>query len=156
MKFMHRFTVRAPLQRVAEFHQSADSMAAITPPPIFVQMHESPAQLFDGAEMEFTLWMLFVPIRWRARMEQVSQTGFWDRQLSGPYGSWVHRHTFVALDAEQTEVLDEIHATLPEGVLPKLRALGMWLGMPILFTYRAWRTRRILEHQHAAHPVTSK
>ncbi|MEX1018904.1 MAG: hypothetical protein WDZ49_04560 [Litorilinea sp.] len=145
MKYAHRFTVNAPLARVAEFHHAASSMAAITPPPIVVQMHESPDQLFDGAEVGFTLWMLVLPIRWRARMENVGNTGFWDRQIRGPYGAWLHKHTFIPLDDNRTEVLDEIEAKPGTGFWGRLLSLGMWANMPLLFAYRGWRTRRLLE-----------
>lgn len=149
MKYAHRFTVNAPLSQVAAFHAAADSMAAITPPPIRVEMHEAPQQLYSGAEIAFTLWFLLLPIRWRARMENVGPTGFWDRQIEGPFGAWLHKHTFIPLSAAHTEVLDEIEATPGSGIWHRLLSWGMWLNMPVLFTYRAWRTKRLLEQPSA-------
>ena len=144
MTFRHRFTVRAPLPRVAEFHARSASMAAITPPPIIVRIHQSPDVLADGDEMAFTLWMGPLPIRWRARIEDVSGSGFTDRQLSGPFTEWVHRHTFVALDEQTTEVIDEVTTRLSRHPFWWLVGLGMRLGLPLLFAFRAWRTRRLL------------
>ncbi|HXF61290.1 MAG TPA: hypothetical protein VNK95_06720 [Caldilineaceae bacterium] len=145
MRYTHRFTVRAPLAKVAAFHRRAASMAAITPPPIIVQMHRAPVELADGAEVAFTLWLGPLPLRWQALMDQVSDHGFRDRMLSGPFASWVHQHRFIPLDGQTTEVVDEIEASLPAGFSRRVVALGMWLGMPLLFAYRAWRTRRLLE-----------
>lgn len=145
MKYTHRFTVRAPLAKVAAFHRRATSMAAITPPPIIVQMHRAPVELADNAEVEFTLWMGPLPLRWHALMDQVSENGFRDRMLSGPFASWVHQHRFIPLDDYTTEVVDEIEASLPVSFSRRMIALGMWLGTPLLFAYRAWRTRRLLE-----------
>jgi ligand-binding SRPBCC domain-containing protein len=65
--------------------------------------------------------------------------------VSGPFRKWVHRHTFVELDGHTTEVLDEVEAELPAPFAQKLVAIGMWLNMPVLFAYRAWKTRRLLE-----------
>ena len=56
VKFQHRFSVRAPLARGAEFHARSASMAAITPPPMVVRMHRAPEHMGSGDEMDFTLW----------------------------------------------------------------------------------------------------
>ena len=154
MKYAHRFQVIAPLAAVAAFHQQAASMAAITPPPVLVVMHETPTNLAGGGEMEFTLWLGPLPIRWRARIEQVSPRGFVDRQLHGPFRAWQHRHTFVPLQEGRTEVLDEIEVELANAWLWRLLGLGMWLNMPILFAYRGWRTRRLLERQSHSSQVS--
>jgi ligand-binding SRPBCC domain-containing protein len=119
-------------------------MAAITPPPIVVKMQRAPAVLTDGAEMAFTMWLGPLPIRWLAHIEAVSDTGFTDRQLGGPFAKWVHRHTFVAVDENTTEVLDEITLQLRLHLIWWPVGLGMWLGLPILFAFRAWKTKRML------------
>ena len=92
MIFMHRFRVKAAVEDVAEFHRGSASMAAITPPPIIVRVHSAPDKLKSGDRMDFTLWAGPIPVRWTACIEDASEEGFTDRQLSGPSGSWVHRH----------------------------------------------------------------
>lgn len=144
MKYTHRFKVNASLDAVRTFHQQSASMAAITPPPIVVAMHEAPAALQEGDDMEFSLWLGPLPLRWRARIENVTPTSFDDRQLSGPFEYWRHRHTFVGLGTNQVEVLDEVTAQLSNRWPMKLLGLAMWLGMPTLFAYRGWKTRRLL------------
>ena len=42
MFYRHRFQVRAPLDKVAAFHSQSAGMAAITPPPLTVQLHHAP------------------------------------------------------------------------------------------------------------------
>lgn len=145
MRYSHRFTVQAPLSAVADFHRRSESMGAITPPPIRARIHAAPEILKEGDRMDFTLWLGPFPIRWVAQIEQVTPEGFVDRQLVGPFTTWVHRHTFAAIDEETTVVIDEIDATLHPNWLWKLVGLGMWLGLPILFAYRGWKTRSILE-----------
>ena len=95
--------------------------------------------------MDFTLWFGPLPIRWSASIEDVSQTGFTDRQLSGPFGAWVHRHSFVRLDDETTEVIDAITLRLKPHPLWGPVGLGFVLGLPVLFAFRGWKTRRLLE-----------
>lgn len=145
MQYRHTFQVRAPLARVADFHRAASSLKAITPPVIPMQLHHAPAAMGSGDEVAFTMWMGPLPVRWEARVEDVSPTGFLDRQLRGPFASWTHRHRFVAVDEATTEVMDEVEAQLRPHLLWGAVSLAMWVGLPLLFAYRARKTRRLLE-----------
>lgn len=93
--------------------------------------------------MEFTLWLGLLPLRWVARIEQVTQPGFVDREVRGPVTTWVHRQPFVTLDAIRAEVVAGVGATLGRHLRWKIVGLGMWLNMPTPLAYRQWRTRRI-------------
>ncbi len=144
MIYRHTFRVRAPLAAVADFHRRSASMPAITPPPAVVRVHRAPAQLGEGDEMDFTLWLGPLPVRWLARIEETGPAGFVDRQVRGPFREWAHRHTFAAMDEFTTEIRDEVHAALDRHIWRTPVALGMWLSLPLLFAYRAWKTRRLL------------
>jgi ligand-binding SRPBCC domain-containing protein len=85
------------------------------------------------------MWLGPLPIRWTAVHSQLSSQGFMDTQQRGPFKSWRHRHTFQQLNAWTTGVIDEIEAE-PGSLISRF----MWLNLPILFAYRAWRTRRAL------------
>lgn len=145
MKFTHTFRVNAPQAAVAEFHSRSASMGAITPPPMIVRVHTAPERLSSGDTMDFTLWAGPIPVRWAARIEDVSPDGFVDRQLQGPFASWVHRHRFVRVGDRTTDVVDEVEAELKRHPFWGLVGALMWLGMPLLFAYRGWKTQRILE-----------
>jgi ligand-binding SRPBCC domain-containing protein len=149
MKYRHIFQVEAPLAEVAGFHTSASSLKAITPPLIPMQLYRAPERMGEGDEMEFTMWMGPLPVRWAARVEDVSPTGFLDRQVSGPFAAWAHRHTFVGVDEGRTEVVDEVEAKLRPHLLWGAVGLAMWIGLPLLFAFRAWKTRRLLEGTRA-------
>ena len=120
-------------------------MGAITPPPVVVRVQQAPDELGEGDEMAFTMWLGPLPIPWLARIEDVSGEGFVDRQIDGPFRQWVHRHRFVAVDATTTEVIDEIEAKPRLHLLWSLVGLGMWLSLPLLFAYRSWKTKKLLE-----------
>lgn len=128
MNYTHRFEVRAPLAQVAEFHHRAASMVAITPPPIVVRIHRSPVVLEEGDEMDFTMWLGPLPLRWLARIENVSTNGFIDRQLHGPFAEWVHRHTFIPVDEQMTAVIDEIDMRLRAHPVWGLVGIGLQIG----------------------------
>jgi ligand-binding SRPBCC domain-containing protein len=145
VNYLHRFEVNAPLAAVADFHAQSASMGAITPPPVLVQVHRAPSRLDDGDEMDFTMWFGPLPVRWLARIEDVGLTGFSDRQLRGPFRHWHHRHSFVPVDEITTVVVDEIELELRSHPWWKLVGLGMWFSLPLLFAYRDWKTRRLIE-----------
>ena len=145
MKYQHRFRVRAPLEAVADFHSRSASLAAITPPPVVVRVHRAPEIQREGDEMDFTVWLGPLPVRWLACIENVSATGFTDLQVRGPFNAWIHRHSFVRVDEQTTDVVDEVTVELRAHPLWGPVGLGMWLTLPLLFAYRAWKTKRILE-----------
>jgi ligand-binding SRPBCC domain-containing protein len=144
VKYCHRFEVDASLTAVAEFHAQSASMGVITPPPVVVRVHSAPALLDEGDEMDFTMWLGPLALRWLARIEDVGPTGFTDRQLRGPFQEWVHRHTFVPVDEDTTAVLDQIELKLRRHLVWGSVGLGMWLSLPLLFAYRGWKTRRLI------------
>jgi ligand-binding SRPBCC domain-containing protein len=84
-------------------------------------------------------------MHWAASIEEVSESGFTDRQLSGPFSKWVHRHSFTQVDDRTTEVIDQISLELKPHPFWGLVGLCFLLGLPVLFAYRAWKTRRLLE-----------
>jgi ligand-binding SRPBCC domain-containing protein len=145
MRYEHRFRVRASLAAVAGFHSRAASMPAITPPPITVRVHRAPALLGEGDEMDFTMWAGPLPMRWVAQIANVSAKGFTDTQVRGPFAFWQHRHSFVPVTQDLIEVVDQVEASVKRHVLWGAVGLAMWIGMPALFAYRGWKTRRILE-----------
>lgn len=144
MKYRHKFLVKAPLAQVADFHRQSASMGDITPPPAVVKVHQAPARLGEGDEMDFTIWLGPLPVRWQARIEDVSPTGFVDRQLQGPFKQWTHRHSFEPVEEQTTAVVDEIEFKLAKDPIRGIVGLGMTLSLPFLFAYRGWKTRRLL------------
>lgn len=143
--YRHTFPVNASLAAVAAFHRQSASMGAITPPPVIARMHNAPEILGEGDEMAFTLWLGPLPLRWLARIEDVSEHGFLDRQLSGPFAVWDHRHGFAAIAENRTEVTDTITYEFKKQPFWRLVGLGMSLSLPILFGFRGWKTQRLLE-----------
>lgn len=146
MRYTHSFIVHAPLAVVADFHSRSASMAAITPFPIRVQVHRAPERLSEGDEMDFTLWLGLLPVRWLARFEDVTAGSFVDRQLSGPFETWRHTHRYEAIETNRTRVNDEIEVQLRRHPFWRLFGLSLWFGLPLLFAYRGWQTRRQLSN----------
>jgi ligand-binding SRPBCC domain-containing protein len=142
--FRHRFRVRAPLEVVSSFHLRTASLPEITPPPVAVRLTMDPGMLSQGDEMEMELRLGPLALRWTAAIEEVTPRGFTDRQLRGPFARWVHHHRFEPLDSGWTAVIDHVQAELRPHPIWGAVGLAMWLGMPLLFAYRSWATRRRL------------
>lgn len=144
MKYRHTFRVNAPLLEVADFHARSASMGEITPPPVIVCLHRAPEILREGDQMDFTLWLGPLPVRWLASIENTSPNGFVDRQIEGPFSRWEHRHNFLPIDDSQTEIIDEISFAIKNHPVWGIVGLGMGISLPLLFAFRAWKTRRLL------------
>ena len=143
--FTHRFRVNAPLERVSAFHSDSRALKMLTPPPIIVTFHHL-EPLGEGSLADFTMWFGPIPTRWRAVHSAVDpQRGFTDTQESGPFAYWQHCHTFTPIDENTTLVEDTIQAQSGKHVFYGLVSRLMWLTLPLLFAYRAWRTRRAVE-----------
>ena len=144
--FDHRFTVRAPLAAVAAFHHDTSALRRLTPPPMIAQLHRFDP-LGEGAVAEFTLWLGPLPIRWVAIHTDVDlQGGFTDTMARGPMTRCVHRHAFVSVAADRTDVTDHIEYDYQPGLRGLVgRLLMSPPGLAFLFAYRVWATRRAVE-----------
>jgi len=144
MKYTSRFTVPAPQPFVAAFHGRSGSLVAITPPFMPMHLQQASAQLGAGDEIAFTLWLGPLSVRWRVRIGQMHSEGFTDHIIERPYKTWRHRHTFRTLDNGTTEVLDEIGFSLKPHAPWSPIGLAMTIGFPLLFFYRAWKTKQLI------------
>jgi len=146
-RFLHRFEVTAPLIKVAEFHQDSLALKKLTPFPLFIQLNNQ-EPLDEGSIADFTMWLGPLPVRWVARHKDVDPLcGFTDVQIQGPFCYWEHRHKFEQVDPQTSEIIDEIRAALGRGPLEKLVSYFMWIGLPVLFAYRSWATRRWIQRR---------
>src|SRR5215475_10859701 len=81
----------------------------LTPPPI---------RMAAGTLIAYQLSLFGIRFRWKTLIESWSpEDSFVDTQLKGPYALWEHTHTFEAIDAHHTRVLDRVVYCLPYGIL---------------------------------------
>ena len=145
-QFDYSFFVKAPLNRVAQFHHDTRALKRLTPPPIIAQIH-SVEPLAENSVADFTLWFGPLPVRWVAVHTAVDMLhGFTDVQRRGPLKRWAHTHTFIPINDKLTRVREHIEFEHHPGIRGLLsRLLFPKPGLFILFTYRKWVTRRLLE-----------
>lgn len=143
--YTHQFQVNATLESVLDFHRDSRALKQLTPPPLFVTFKKV-EPLAEGSVADFTMWFGPIPIRWVAKHSDVDpERGFTDEQIQGPFKAWVHQHSFQPIDESRTIVIDRVQAEPGDHPFWGLVSRFMWITMPILFAYRAWRTRRALE-----------
>ena len=139
--FDYRFTVRASLEAVHEFHRDTSALNRLTPPPTIVQLQEI-EPLGEGSISRFTLWVGPLPLRWEAVHRGVSEHGFTDVQSQGPAKKWEHTHTFTPVTEGTTEIREHIeyeHKTRFWGIVTRL--LFARPNLYLMFTYRKLATR---------------
>lgn len=142
LRFRRAFKVEATPSVVSDYHRNTAVLRRLTPFPIIVQFQHVEA-VREGSTARFILWFGPVPVHWHARHYDVQMSqGFTDDLAAGPFRSWVHQHSFLSRPSGGTRVQDEIHAELGRGLFHGLVSRFMWLTLPILFAFRAWRTRR--------------
>lgn len=143
--YQHHFQVKAPIERVAEFHRGTHALKQLTPPPLIVQFKRV-EPLAEGSQAEFTLWFGPIPIRWKAVHSEVDPlNGFTDTQVEGPFNTWVHRHGFRGVSPDSTLIVDAVQGQPSEHPFWGMVSRFMWLTLPILFSYRARQTRKAVE-----------
>lgn len=139
--FTTSFTIPAPLAAVSAFHGQTSILKKLTPPPLFVQIHEF-GEMKEGMLAKFTMWFGPVPVYWEAVHTDISVNGFTDTQVIGPLKSWQHTHRFTAEGEKQTRIHESIVYEHPAGWRGLLTRLFFSRpGLYGLFLYRKWVTR---------------
>jgi ligand-binding SRPBCC domain-containing protein len=143
--FEHSSVIDTTLDDMIAFHNDPQAFSRLTPPPIIAQIHRRDLKSLTDGEMEFTLWMGPIPIRWLAQHEPgPTEHSFTDRMIQGPLAFWLHRHIFEAVEGgvRLTDRISIVHKPGVSGFLTRL----MFDGLPlrVLFIYRHLRTRLTL------------
>jgi ligand-binding SRPBCC domain-containing protein len=117
-KGFHRFEtvtdILLPPEEVFPFFAAAENLERITPPELRFQiLTPLPIEMRQGTLIEYRLRLQGIPFLWRTEISEWNPPhAFTDRQLKGPYHSWIHRHTFEAT-ADGTRMTDRVDYRLP-------------------------------------------
>jgi ligand-binding SRPBCC domain-containing protein len=145
---LHReLLVARPLPEVFEFFSRAENLQRITPPWLhFTMRTPPPIQMGPGANIEYSIRVRGIPLRWRTLIESWNPPDeFVDVQAKGPYKSWRHTHRFVEA-AGGTMITDHVEYALPFGILGRLvNRLQVSRDLAKVFEYRADQVRRIFQ-----------
>lgn len=140
--------IRAPVQALFDFHQDPANLHRIQPPGVRVVEVVLPAEWRVGACVSVRVRILgLVPQAWEVRLEEVCPpTRLVDVAVRGPYPVWRHVHAFREDGPGHSTLTDRVEYQPPWGRFGRL--LDRVLFRPqlaVMFAWRQWRTRRLLE-----------
>ncbi len=126
----HTFSLKTRLSCSAEesysWHMRPGAIERLTPPWEDVHVVSSAPSIKDGARV-----VLSVPIAGPLRSQWVAEhfdvedgRQFKDRQITGPFGQWVHTHSFIQDGDSHSYMSDEIEYALPLGSISDIFALS--------------------------------
>lgn len=108
-------TLDLPRQTVFNFFADANNLERITPPELNFQIiTPQPIEIKQNSLLDYKLKLRGFPLTWRTEISVWNPPhSFVDRALKSPYKQWIHRHTFIELGANKTQIDDEVRYRLP-------------------------------------------
>lgn len=145
--YVRQSTIHAPPAVVFRFHESPDALSCLIPPWENMKPVESAGSLQPGSRVVLRGKVGLIPIQWIAiHTEYAPPHLFADRQESGPFTYWYHRHRFLDDGQGGTLLRDEVEYVVPLGIIG--RWLGGWLvrrKLEVMFSFRHEKTRSLVE-----------
>lgn len=108
-------TLNLTQEEVFEFFSDAGNLERITPPELNFQIiTPQPIEIERGTLIDYKLKIRGFSVKWRTEIAVWNPPfEFVDRQISGPYKQWIHRHTFTEIEKNKTLIEDEVKYRLP-------------------------------------------
>jgi ligand-binding SRPBCC domain-containing protein len=130
--------IERPIDEAFDFFAAAENLERITPPSLrFRIVTPVPVEMRVGTLIDYRLRLNGIPFGWRTEITEWDPPhAFTDTQLSGPYHTWIHRHTFAA-DGDATVMVDEVRHRLPLWPLGDLALPIVRHQLRGIFTFRA-------------------
>ena len=137
-KFVKESRIDAPPARVFAWHERPEALSDLTPPWEKVRVVEPPTSLQPGSRVVLVSSLGPIPLKWVAVHTELDPPHlFADRQESGPFASWYHRHHFLDDGKGGTLMRDEVDYEPPLGLLGRFLSHKMVRGkLERMFDYR--------------------
>jgi ligand-binding SRPBCC domain-containing protein len=147
MRFVKETRIAAPPERVFAFHESPGALPRLTPPWEKVVVESGGQSIQVGSRVVLVTRLGPIPLRWVAEhTEYAPPHRFADRQVSGPFARWEHRHEFLDDGQGGTILRDSVDYDPPFGALGRLLGGGFLRAkLAKMFDYRHEQTRQIVE-----------
>ena len=147
MKFVKESRIAAPPSRVFAFHESPGALARLTPPWEHVEVVEGGDSIRPGRRVVLKTKLGPIALRWVAEHTEYDPPHlFADRQVSGPFASWYHRHRIIDDGRGGTILRDEVDYEIPFGLAGRTFGRGLVATkLRRMFDYRHEVTKRAVE-----------
>lgn len=146
--------IRRHRDEVFDFFSDAYQLEKITPPFLRFQiLTPRPIRLKEGALIDYSLRLRFLPITWKTEIcVWEPPFRFVDQQLRGPYKLWYHEHTFEEV-SEGTLVHDRVHYKVPGGAI--VNRLFVQGDVERIFKYRHQQLDKLLNQSDERYKIGS-
>jgi ligand-binding SRPBCC domain-containing protein len=147
MRFIKESRIAAAPAVVFAFHESPGALERLTPPWEKVELVEGGRSIRPGSRVVLRTGIGPLSLEWIAEHTEYEPPRlFADRQVTGPFASWYHRHLFLDDGSGGTLIRDEIDYEPPMGWLGR-KFGGRFLEEKLekLFEFRHETTRKIVE-----------
>ena len=138
--FRHTFTVSANIQKVWEFYTNIGHLEVVSPPNMRIKIVRTTHHgLVEGSEVWLT-GMLLTRSNWHSKITWLKPYEYIDVMLSGRFKAWKHVHSFLRVNDNETEVIDEISFELHYGLLGRMFEGLVYSQLKKIFAYRKQAT----------------
>jgi len=139
--------LEAPLEKVWAFYDDIGSLFKVTPPENHARLEGAPVPMQLGSIYRLAFTRFGVTVHLDAEIVAYDPPHrFQDRQITGPFHSWTHTHSFAELPGNRTRMIDHVEYELPFGPFGKIAdLLVMRRQLDTMFAYRQKITRENVE-----------
>ena len=147
-EYLRSTPMPVPASSLAAWHFRSGAIHRLIPPWENIRVKREASPLVDGARAEIEIRKGPIKLELVAvHSNVVAGEQFVDEQLTGPFGSWRHRHRFIA-EGEGSRLEDKIVYDPPFGILGRLGQRVFHGELDRQFAFRHARTREDLR-RHA-------
>lgn len=136
--FESRLWLPASREEAFEFFSKAENLQRITPRWLnFEILTPLPIEIKQGCLIDYRLKLFGIPIRWKTEISVWEPPHrFVDRQIKGPYQTWIHTHLFES-ETGCTMMTDRVEY-MPKGwfLTPLIDRLFARRNVEKIFDYR--------------------
>lgn len=149
-RLTQRQLISLPIAQVAAYFEDPRNLQHLTPGWLGFRIVELPdGPVIRGSRIRYRLRLFGIPLLWRTLIERSNPgRGFVDTQVSGPYRSWTHTHTY-SLSESGVVMEDRVDYELPFGPLGFLAAPFVRLQLAAIFRYRRRRVQELATEEHS-------
>ena len=147
MRYVKETRIAATPEIVFQFHESPGALERLTPPWEKVKITEGGGSLKVGSRVVLRSQIGPFPLTWVAEHTEYDPPSlFADRQVSGPFAKWYHRHLFLDDGQGGTILRDEVDYEVPMGRLGQLLG-GRLIANKLekMFSYRHEVTKKAID-----------
>jgi len=147
LTFTKESRIAASPAEVFAWHESPDALEKLIPPGEPMKVVESAGSLAVGSRVVLAGSVGLMKIKWVAlHTEYEPPHLFADKQESGPFAFWYHRHRFLDDGDGGTLLRDDVHYAPPMGMIGRLFGGGMIESkLQKMFEYRHETTKQAIE-----------